>query len=200
MTPYLCYEYNANGYRIRQLGSDRGDVEYIYDDKAVIEERNGTGLLAHYRYANKLYSLFDGVTNQYYHQDALGSTVDLTDDSGTTKASYFLNPWGMIVDSIGQSVNRKVFTGKEIDQNTGLIYFGARYYDPDTARFTTEDSYLGKTDEPPSLHRYLYAYSNPTVYIDRDGHAAEDEYNLDGTRIPETEHQSLVVKWWNNKW
>ncbi len=168
------YSYNASGYRIRQLNSDRGDLDYYYDGTAVIEERNAGGLLAHYRYAGKLYSLTDGTSNQYYHQDALGSTTDLTDDTGATKASYFLNPWGMIVDSIGSSVNRRVFTGKEIDQNTGLIYFGARYYDADTARFTTQDTYLGKQDEPPSLHRYLYAYSNPTVYVDLEGYEAEE--------------------------
>ncbi len=164
------YSYNANGYRIRQNSSDRGNVEYLYDGTAVIEERNGNGLLAHYRYANKLYSLTTPQGNQYYHLDALGSTTDLTDDSGATKASYFLNPWGMIVDSIGESANRRVFTGKEQDTNTGLIYFGARYYDPDTARFTTQDTYLGEQGTPPSLHRYLYAYSNPTVFIDLEGY------------------------------
>ena len=164
------YSYNAQGYRIWNRNSDRGDVEYLYDGTAVIEERNGAGLLAHYRYANKLFSLTDGTNNQYYHLDALGSTTDLTDDTGATKASYFLNPWGMIVDSLGDSVNRKIFTGKEIDQNTGLVYFGARYYDPDTARFMTQDIYLGEQTTPPSLHRYLYAYSNPTVFIDLEGY------------------------------
>jgi len=168
------YSYNASGYRTRQTGSDRGDVDYYYDGTAVVEERNAGGLLAHYRYAGKLYSLTDGTSSQYYHQDALGSTTDLTDDTGATKASYFLNPWGMIVDSIGNSVNRRIFTGKETDTNTGLIYFGARYYDADTARFTTQDTYLGKQDEPPSLHRYLYAYSNPTVYVDLEGYEAEE--------------------------
>jgi hypothetical protein len=34
----------------------------------------------------------------------------------------------------------------------------------------TQDSYLGETGTPPSLHRYLYAYSNPTVYYDPNGH------------------------------
>jgi RHS repeat-associated protein len=69
-----------------------------------------------------------------------------------------------------------------MDANTGLIYFGARYYDPDTARFISQDSYLGKTDTPPSLHRYLYAYSNPTVYIDLEGCDAWDIVNslIDG--------------------
>jgi len=171
------YSYNAQGYRIWNRNSDRGDVEYLYDGTAVIEERNSSGLLAHYRYANKLYSLTDGTNNQYYHLDALGSTTDLTDAAGAAKTSYFLNPWGMIVDSIGDSVNRRVFTGKEIDQNTGLIYFGARYYDPDTARFITQDTYLGEQGTPPSLHRYLYAYSNPTVYVDLEGYSVLDVFN-----------------------
>ncbi len=53
-----------------------------------------------------------------------------------------------------------------------MIYFGARYYDPDTARFITQDSYLGESNTPPSLHRYLYAYSNPTLYIDLLGYTS----------------------------
>ena len=54
-----------------------------------------------------------------------------------------------------------------------MVYFGARYYDPDTARFITQDSYLGESGTPPSLHRYLYAYSNPTVYVDLYGYEAQ---------------------------
>ncbi|MDD2542605.1 MAG: RHS repeat-associated core domain-containing protein [Desulfuromonadaceae bacterium] len=95
----------------------------------------------------------------------------------------------MIVDSVGQSVNRRVFTGKEIDQNSGLIYFGARYYDPDTARFITQDTYLGEQGTPPSLHKYLYAYSNPTVYIDLFGYEA---LKLEYRKPPE---QSFFDKW-----
>ncbi|MES9904941.1 MAG: RHS repeat-associated core domain-containing protein [Sedimenticola sp.] len=49
--------------------------------------------------------------------------------------------------------------------------FDARYYDPDVARFITQDSYLGEGGTPPSLHRYLYAYANPLAYIDPTGHA-----------------------------
>ena len=64
------------------------------------------------------------------------------------------------------------FTGHEKDSETGLYYFKARYYDPDTARFLNQDSYLGDVGTPPSLHRYLYAYSNPGVYVDLDGHTA----------------------------
>jgi len=80
-----------------------------------------------------------------------------------------------------------ILTGKELDVNTGLIYFGQRYYDPDTARFINQDSYLGKQDTPPSLHRYLYAYSNPTVYIDLEGYAAND---INSAGFPELRYRS----------
>jgi RHS repeat-associated protein len=126
--------------------------------------------LAHYRYADRLISLNTGAGTQYYHHDALGSTVNLTTATGAVQVSYKIDPWGHIRSQTGTSVNRQIFTGQEHDLQTGLIYFGARYYDPDIARFITQDPYLGDNTTPPSLHRYLYAYSNPTVYIDLTGY------------------------------
>ncbi|MDH3976669.1 MAG: hypothetical protein OEV42_20590, partial [Deltaproteobacteria bacterium] len=165
------YDYNASGLRVRHRLSERGDVNYFYDGNAVIEERNATdSLLAHYRYADRLLSLNTGTVTQYYHHDALGNTVNLTDSAGAVKVSYSLDPWGTIRSQSGTSVNRQIFTGQEHDENTGLIYFGARYYDSETARFISQDTYLGEYGTPPSLHRYLYAYSNPTVYIDLYGY------------------------------
>ena len=185
--------------RVRQLGSERGDVDYFYDDQAVLEEKSGGSLLAHYRYADRLISLNTDVagqsTNQYYHYSALRMTANLTDDSGQVQVSYRTDPYGEITRQQGSSVNRQVFTGQEIDEKTGPIYFGARYYDPVTARFINQDSYLGEPGTPPSLHRYLYAYGNPTVWVDPDGHAL---YAFDGTGQdkfnPETENQSNVGK------
>ena len=165
------FDYNYRGLRVRHANSSRGDVNYYYDDNSIIEERDGSdGLLAHYRYADRLLSLDTGASTQYYHHDALGSTTNLTDGSGNNQVSYKLDPWGHIRDQQGTSINRQVFTGQEHDENTGLIYFGARYYDPDTGRFITQDPYLGEPGTPPSLHRYLYAYANPTIYVDLYGY------------------------------
>jgi len=165
------YDYNAAGLRVRHRFSERGDVDYFYDANAVLEEHNAVddSLLAHYRYADRLLRLDNAGDTQYYHHDALGSTVNLTTDTGTVQVTYRLDPWGHVRSQSGDSVNRQIFTSQEHDINTGLIYFGARYYDPDTARFITQDSYLGEPNTPPSLHRYLYAYSNPTVYFDPNG-------------------------------
>ncbi|MCP4581933.1 MAG: hypothetical protein GY839_09955 [candidate division Zixibacteria bacterium] len=166
------YDYNTSGLRVRHRYSERGDVNYYYDQNAVLEERKAADdtLLAHYSYADRLLNLSTDDGIQYYHHDALGSTVNLTDSDGNTLVSYTLDPWGNIRSQSGSSVNRQIFTGQEYDENTGLIYFGARYYDPDTSRFITQDPYLGDNSIPPSLHRYLYAYSNPTVYVDLYGY------------------------------
>ena len=55
------------------------------------------------------------------------------------------------------------------DRETGLYYAKARYYDPELGLFLTQDPFEGVLDTPPSLHRYLYAYQNPTVYTDPTG-------------------------------
>ncbi len=171
ITTLGLYDYNAAGLRVRHYNSERGNIHYYYDDQSVIEERTeADNLLAHYRFADKLLSLQTPTETNFYHQDALGSTTNLTDVTGAVKVSYKLDPWGQVREQTGSSVNRQIFTGQETDENTGLIYFGARFYDPDTGRFITQDSYLGRPAEPPSLHRYLYAGARPTFYVDEDGH------------------------------
>lgn len=93
-------------------------------------------------------------------QQAPSGIVTTPDPSGTNAelASTDLQPIG--------------FTGHLKDAESGLYYAKARYYDPRIARFTTEDPERGDILQPPSLHRYLYAYSNPTVYIDPTGRIA----------------------------
>ncbi len=168
------FDYNHEGMRVRHWLSDRGNVLYYHDDGAVLVERNADdgSLLAYYEYADRLIALAQPLGKQYYHHDALGSTIGLTDAAGNDAKSYHLDPWGNIRWETGSSINRHVFTGKEHDPNTGLVYFGARYYDPEVGRFITQDTYLGDENEPPSLNRYLYAYSNPTVFIDPTGNQA----------------------------
>jgi RHS repeat-associated protein len=165
------YDYNASGMRVRHRYSSRGDINYFYDDNAVIEEQDDTtgNTLAHYHYADRLISMETENSTQYYHHDALGSTVNLTNKDGDVQVTYQLDPWGKIEKQIGESENRQVFTGQEHDEKSDLIYFGARYYDSDIGRFTCQDHYPGEITTPPSLHRYLYAYSNPTVYVDLYG-------------------------------
>ncbi|MCL6613395.1 MAG: RHS repeat-associated core domain-containing protein [Firmicutes bacterium] len=57
------------------------------------------------------------------------------------------------------------FTGKETDRGTGLVYFGARYYDPEVGRWTTVDP------AGDGMNWYAYCNNNPLIYIDTTGKA-----------------------------
>src|SRR5690606_3925398 len=70
-----AYHYNYQGMRIRHLGSARGDIEYVYDDKSIIDElgNSTTTQVAHYSYGDRLLSLTSGGVEQFYHYAALGT-------------------------------------------------------------------------------------------------------------------------------
>ncbi|CAG7658426.1 RHS repeat-associated core domain-containing protein [Paenibacillus allorhizosphaerae] len=62
------------------------------------------------------------------------------------------------------------YAGEFFDERTGLYYLRARYYDPSTGRFISEDSYWGKEENPLSLNRYTYAHNDPLQFVDPIGH------------------------------
>ncbi len=66
---------------------------------------------------------------------------------------------------------RQGFTGKEFDGETGLNYYGARYYSPTQGRFTSVDPENASADleDPQSWNGYAYARNNPLKYVDPDG-------------------------------
>src|SRR5574344_980068 len=58
------------------------------------------------------------------------------------------------------------FNGKELDQETGYYYYGARYYDPTTALWLGTDPLKHKY---PDIGAYVYCAGNPVKYVDPDG-------------------------------
>jgi len=82
---------------------------------------------------------------------------------------YDYGPFGNTIDAQGYSENGYRFTGKETDFETGLIYFGARYYDPEIGRFITKDIVDPLLSNPQDLNRYVYCLNNPLKYVDPFG-------------------------------
>ncbi|MEW6008874.1 MAG: toxin TcdB middle/N-terminal domain-containing protein [Candidatus Omnitrophota bacterium] len=114
----------------------------------------------------------DLVTTTYYHSDHLGSSNVLTDQNGNQIALYEYTPYGEFTQPIAQNSQpiTHFFTGKELDDSTGLYFYGARYYDPEIGRFITPDSIVQAPSDPQSLNRYSYCRNNPVVYTDPSGH------------------------------
>ena len=99
------------------------------------------------------------------------SRIQCTETTATGGAVYDSNyvPFGPDQDESGSEEFK--YTGKHQDA-TGLYYFGARYYDPETGRFITEDLVKGKLSDPQSLNQYAYCRNNPYKYVDPDGKIA----------------------------
>ena len=126
----------------------------------------------------------------YYHSDSLGSTQWLTDDEGKLHERVEYYPYGEVWrQSSGQGVHKLrqafLYTGKEYDSETGLTYFGARYYDSRHARWMSPDPVLidhrefwtspvspqptNDATTPANLSPYTLSNGNPLSKIDPDG-------------------------------
>jgi RHS repeat-associated protein len=168
------FDYDAAGMRVKVIGAT-GETRYLYDagGNLALEYAGGTGqTLIKYNYGLGLVSKVGaGGAEQFYLSDLLGSVSELTDLAGTVTQGFQYAPWGDVIQTFGPGSNNPVgFTGQVADPGTGLDYFGARYYDPATAGFMSQDSYSGEGDLPISLDRYAYAYDNPLRYTDPTGH------------------------------
>src|SRR5690625_5856115 len=107
----------------------------------------------------------------------LGSTSTLITDMFGDPYQFFLNlPFGESMAEqrrSGSFNNPYKFNGKELDSETGMYYYGARYYNPRISTFISVDPLAEHTMTP-----YQYTYQNPVKYIDPTGMAAEDPPNL----------------------
>ena len=93
---------------------------------------------------------------RHYQNDALGSTRLVTSSTGAILYSSDYLPFGASFGTSGTFSPEFEYTGKLVDVS-GLYYFGARFYDPSTDRFITEDTSTGALEDPLSLDRYVYA-------------------------------------------
>ena len=125
----------------------------------------------------------------YYHSDHLGSAQFVTDWRGRQYEHIEYTPYGELwIEEVAAGLDKLPFrfTGKEMDEETGLYYYGARYLDPKYSRWLSGDpalsDYIPTAGTDPSklagmggvyntvnLHLYHYAGNNPVKYTDPTG-------------------------------
>jgi RHS repeat-associated protein len=132
--------------------------------------------------------------------DMLGSTRAITSNAGSSgygsvTECYDYLPFGRILsssdngrgscypldpdDQVDSAIPQK-FTGKERDAETGLDYFGFRYYSSGQGRWTSPDPLLisANIEDPQTWNRYVYVLDNPLIYIDPNGLFPNPAYNV----------------------
>jgi RHS repeat-associated protein len=100
---------------------------------------------------------------------------------GTAADAYTYDVFGAIRTQSGSSSNYWLFTGEQRDSDSEFYYLRARYYDPATGRFLSQDPWAGLTIVPQSLNRYVYVLNNPGLYVDPYGYFGLGDV-VDGAR------------------
>ncbi len=113
----------------------------------------------------------------YYLYDGLGSVTFMVKPDGNKRDHYRYDEFGKPapgnskLSEDGRNVLHNTFgyTGEMWDQESELLYLRARYYEPETGRFLSRDSYEGNLQNPLSRHLYAYVGNNPVNYVDPSG-------------------------------
>ena len=138
-----------------------------------------------------------------FFSDHLGSAQFVTDWKGRQYEHIEYTPYGELwIEEVAAGLDKLPFrfTGKEMDEETGLYYYGARYLDPKYSRWLSGDPALGEyipaagadtsklagmggVYNTVNLHLYHYSGNNPVKYTDPDGQFLEVNDNGDGTYV-----------------
>ena len=176
--------YDGDGNRVEQAVGN-SSIFYSYQGLNILYEKNmmaGSHTTVTKRFYAGGLQVAEMVnsTVYYLHQDALGSTVLETTSGVTVKFSSNYVPYGQNYQVSGKE--EFMYAGRPYNSATGLYYEGARYYDPETGRFITEDSHNGTKTDPISQDKYIYGGDNPMRYVDPTGHSLVSVYGLYGGR------------------
>ncbi|HZI57374.1 MAG TPA: RHS repeat-associated core domain-containing protein [Verrucomicrobiae bacterium] len=211
------YTYDADGNRVRRSNGNlaASGTLYWYMTPGVVAETDLAGTL------KSEYVFFDGerVARRdgangtggvfYYFSDHLKTASVITDSAGVIKAESDYYPWGGELQFVNNDSNDYKFTGKKRDIETGLDYFGARYYSNELGRFVSADwsavpvpvPYADFGD-PQSLNLYGYVRGLPTTRFDADGHDDVDKARRQAVRDAWKQEKALIaagqegtVKW-----
>jgi len=124
----------------------------------------------------------------YYHPDHLGSSSYITNLDGEVSQHIEYVPFGEVfIEERNNTWNTPyLFNAKELDEETGLYYYGARYYEPRLSLWISTDPMQEKY---PNVSGYVYCLNNPILFKDPDG---KDVYMFIETKG--TGHTFIVVK------
>ena len=164
------YLYDEAGLRIKKQGTNSA-IYYTFDTGGnVLYEQENREYMEYIYVLGKHFARIDGnldkleeKTKYFYHTDHLGSTVLVTDEAGQQVWSAEYTPFGKQVSKDGELDHVTKFTGKDLDEDTGLYYFNARWYDQEVGRFISEDP------AQDGINWYIYCNNRPLTFHDPDG-------------------------------
>jgi len=145
------YKYDAKGQRTqKKVGADV--TNYFYNGIDLLYTKDGSGAIIEQNVLENDGSMIDSRRNAgtstsadyWYRQDIRGSVTNIVDVDDDVVKSYTYDAYGNTNASSNTFVNSFAYTDAVIDEETRLYYMNARYYDPETGRFISQDTYRGE--------------------------------------------------------
>ena len=171
----MLTQVTANGntytYRYDGLGNRVARIENSVEKRYVggLAETDASGnITAYYVYGLGLISKITPSNQSYfYHFDGLGSTVGISDLTGSVVNKYAYDAFGKVLSQDEGIPNPFKYVGGfgVMDEGNGILYMRARYYDPEVGRFISKDP-IGLAG---GLNQYTYVVSNPVNLTDPNG-------------------------------
>lgn len=210
--PEIVYQYDHGWNRMKKWDKNGNKIWLYFGDYEMEGTGDTTGKLTTTTLTRINVSLGNGqavsleyngsgtlVTKAYHHTDHLTGSSITTDQNGNLLQTLDYHPYGAVRvnGKTGTYDNKKKFTGKELDGESGLTYFGARYYDADIGRWMGWDpiqqdpATLLKSGE---LNGYGYVKNNPINGVDRDGLRAVFFYGTWGNNFSNTKQGQELLK------
>ncbi len=162
----IRYTYSPLGARVSKSGPG-GTTLYLFDGANVWKELDATEQTAvEYTsgiFTDEIIAKDEGGLTRFYHFDGMDNVSDLTNPAGQRVVSYEYEPFGRVRSAQGNAANRRLFTGRELDPESGLYFFRHRYYDPRVGRFLSPDPLLR------GMYAYFYGNNDPIAFNDPFG-------------------------------
>jgi RHS repeat-associated protein len=142
----VSFKYDPFGRRFQKSftqGSTTTTTNYLYDGNNLLETVGSNGsLIARYvegQTVDEPIAQSSSTGTSYYDIDALSSVTSLSNSSGAISSTNTYDSFGNLGASTDTNTNPFRYTGRELDPETGLNFYRARYYDSSIGRFVSED-------------------------------------------------------------
>jgi RHS repeat-associated protein len=166
------YSYDADGARVRKETKTEvtRTIGPHFEVTVAITNSQTLTTTKYYDFGGQRIAVRQNGTLSYLHGDHLGSTSVTTNNAGakTSDVRYYAYG-GQRSGNLLNLPTDHAFTGQKLDKGSGLLYYGARYYDGALGTFISPDMIVPSPGDPQSLNRYSYVGNSPVCGTDPDG-------------------------------